>query len=170
MAASVTFLPVAATAADAAPRESPNPSSNVALRQPRPASGDFTAAVDFSTLTARAVRGNKCELRVNGVLTFDGTLEGDATGTTTAVIFAPCAEATANPPGTFFDLFRFEGAFVGTVHDRPATGDLSYAGITRVGGTIDARIVLATDSLRGVLRADARVAVGGSYGGVLRVR
>src|SRR5699024_5274382 len=65
----------------------------------RPASGSFTAAVDFASLEARDVRGNKCELTVDGALTFTGSLAGVAEGTTTALIFAPCAQATTAPPG-----------------------------------------------------------------------
>ena len=129
------------------------------------ASGEFTAAVDFASLRLRDVRGGRCELTVNGTLTFTGTLDGAATGTTTALLFATCAEVAVTPPGTFFDVFRFEGDFSGTVAGQPATGPLRYAGITRVGGAIDALITLGGGSTA-VLRADAVVAVGGSYTGV----
>ena len=134
----------------------------------RPAAGAFTAAVDFSSLVARDVRGNKCEFTVNGTLTFTGTLEGTAQGTTRAVIFAPCSSATTSPPGTFFDVFAFGGTFTGTVNGVPVGGDLTYAGITRVGGAIDAKIILTGDGARAVLRADAVVAVGGTYRGVAK--
>jgi hypothetical protein len=130
------------------------------------ATGSFDATVDFTSLVAQEVRGNKCELTVAGALTFTGTVEGTATGTTTAVVFAPCAEALSLPPGAFFDVFRFEGTFVGAVDGTPAEGELSYAGVTRVGGGIDATVLLDADAARAVLRADAQVAVGGTYSGV----
>ena len=131
----------------------------------RQAAGAFTAEVDFSSLVARDVRGNKCEFTVNGTLNFTGTLEGSAPGTTRAVIFAPCSAATTSPPGTFFDVFAFRGTFTGTVHGAPVSGDLTYAGITRAGGAIDAKIILAGDRAKAVLRADAVVALGGTYRG-----
>ncbi len=132
------------------------------------ASGTFGATVDFESLLAEDVRGNKCEFTVDGTLTFSGTVEGTATGTTTAVIFAPCAEALALPPGSFFDVFRFEGEFTGAVDGTPASGELSYAGVTRVGGGIDATVILDAGTARAVLRADAQVAVGGTYTGVAK--
>lgn len=97
-----------------------------------------------------------------------GTLDGSAVGTTTAVIFAPCADALANPPGTYLDVFRFEGDFSGEVLGEAVTGPFSYAGVTRVGGDIDATMVLDGDAARAVLRADAQVAVGGTYSGVAK--
>ncbi|KAB7744680.1 hypothetical protein GA707_08800 [Nostocoides sp. F2B08] len=130
--------------------------------------GGFVASVDFQSLQARDVRGNKCEFTVNGTLSFSGPVDGDAIGTTTAVIFAPCESALAAPPGTFFDVFRFEGAFTGEVLGEPATGALSYAGVTRVGGGIEATVILDGEDARAVLRADAQVAVGGTYSGVAK--
>lgn len=132
------------------------------------AAGAFGASVDFSSLQARDVRGNKCEFTVDGTLSFTGTVAGDAVGTTTAVIFAPCEDALASPPGTFFDVFRFDGDFTGEVLGEPTTGFLSYSGLTRAGGAIDATIILDGDHARAVLRADARVAVGGTYTGVAK--
>jgi len=88
------LLVSAAGPAVAAPVAGPASSAATGVRAHR-AAGDFTAAVDFPSLVVREVRGNKCEFRVNGTLTFTGTLEGAATGTTTAVIFAPCSEATS---------------------------------------------------------------------------
>jgi hypothetical protein len=134
----------------------------------RPAAGAFRAEVDFSSLVTREVRGNKCEFTVNGTLTFTGTLEGAAPGTTRALIFAPCSAATTSPPGAFFDVFAFRGTFTGTVHGAPVSGDLTYAGITRAGGAIDAKIILAGDRAKAVLRAEAVVAVGGTYRGVAK--
>lgn len=128
--------------------------------------GDFVASVDFASLQVRDVRGNKCEFTVNGTLSFSGAVDGDAVGTTTAVIFAPCESALAAPPGTFFDVFRFEGAFTGDVLGESTTGTLSYSGVTRVGGAIDATVILDGDDARAVLRAEAQVAVGGTYSGV----
>lgn len=163
----VTVMPAVARAAPTATGEVSTPAAGKAAHR---AAGDFTAVVDFPTLTARDVRGNKCEFTVDGTLTFAGTLDGAAEGTTTAVIFAPCSEATTTLPGTFFDVFRFEGRFTGTVNGLPATGKLSYAGITRVGGEIDAVILLNGGRAKAVLRADATVAVGGSYSGVAGAR
>jgi hypothetical protein len=154
------LLPTTAAAAG----RPPGASSTAAV----PAAGDFVASVDFHSLQAREVRGDKCEFTVQGALTFSGTVEGTADGTTTAVIFAPCAQALAAPPGTYRDVFAFEGQFTGEVLGDPAAGVLRYAGVTRVGGAIDAGIVLTGDDVRAVLRADAQVAVGGSYRGVAR--
>jgi hypothetical protein len=131
----------------------------------RRAAGAFTAEVDFSSLVTRDVRGNKCEFTVNGTLNFIGTLEGATPGRTRAVIFAPCSAAITSPPGTFFDVFTFRGRFTGTVHGAPVSGDLTYVGITREGGGIDAKIILVGDRAKAVLRADAEVAVGGTYRG-----
>ncbi|WP_256842173.1 hypothetical protein [Ornithinimicrobium cryptoxanthini] len=144
------------------------PATPTATRGAQHAEGDFLASVDFSSLQARDVRGNKCEFTVNGALTLTGTVTGEAVGVTTAVIFAPCADALASPPGTYFDLFRFEGDFTGEVLGESVSGPLSYAGRTLVGGAIDAIIFLDGDDARAVLRADAQVAVGGTYAGVAK--
>lgn len=129
----------------------------------------FVASVDFGSLRARDVRGNKCEFTVNGTLTFTGTVGGVAVGTTTAVIFAPCDQALATPPGTYFDVFRFEGDFSGEVLGEAADGPLSYAGQTRPGGAIDAVTILHGDGPRAVLKADAQVARGGTYAGIVKL-
>ena len=72
------------------------------------AAGTFVASVDFGTLEAvPAANGTHYELTVQGVLTFDGTLEGTASGTTTAYVLAPCEEVLATPPGTYRDVFTF---------------------------------------------------------------
>lgn len=133
-----------------------------------PAEGAFVASVDFATLQTQDVRGNKCEFTVDGVLSFSGTIEGEATGVTTAVIFATCQEVLASPPGTYFDVFRFEGDFAGEVLGEPVTGELSYAGVTRVGGQVDATVILDGDEARAVARTDGQVAVGGTYRGVAK--
>lgn len=130
------------------------------------ASGDFTAAVDFGSLTLEPVGKQRCELTVNGTLTFTGTLTGAAQGTTTALVLAPCDEVASTPPGTYFDVFAFTGTFAGTVDGVPVEGDLTYRGVTRAGGQIDA-IILLHGSERAVLHADATVAVGGSYRGIV---
>lgn len=130
------------------------------------ATGSFDAAVDFSTLTATsAANGHHCELSVQGVLTFQGTLDGEAAGTTTARVFAPCQDVLTAPPGTFRDVFRFAGEFSGTVAGASTVGELTYAGVTHPGGDIDATVRLHGSS-RAVVRADATVAVGGTYTGV----
>ncbi len=59
-------------------------------------SGQFDAIVDFSTLTLTP-RGRNCLLQVNGQLVFTGTIEGAATGQTTALVFAPCADVATSP-------------------------------------------------------------------------
>lgn len=165
----LSLLTAPTTLATGAPVASAVASSASSAHAQR-AAGNFSAAVDFATLQVKDVRGDKCEFTVNGTLTFTGTVTGVATGTTTAVIFAPCSEATTNPPGTFFDIFRFEGTFVGTVAGSPVTGPLIYRGVTRPGGAIDATIRLVGDGGRAVLRAEAVVAVGGSYTGVAKAR
>lgn len=132
------------------------------------ANGSFTAAVDFSTLTVEpAAQGTHCELTVSGVLTFTGSLAGTSHGRTTAYVLATCEEFLATPPGTYRDLFAYSGDFTGTVKGTPTTGTLTYAGVTHPGGAIDASIKLTGDSAA-QLRADATVAVGGTYVGVLR--
>ena len=132
------------------------------------AAGTFVAAVDFATLTASpAANGTHCELTVQGVLTFSGTLEGTAEGTTTAYVLAPCQDVATSPPGTYRDVFRFIGTFTGTVDGSATTGSLEYAGVTWPGGSIGATIHLdGTSTAR--LRADATLGVGGTYAGVAR--
>lgn len=130
----------------------------------REASGQFDALVDFSTLSLEPVAGG-CRLTVSGTLRFTGTLEGSAYGTTRALVFAPCEQVATAPPGTYADVFRFEGTFEGTVAGTPATGPLGYAGVTSPGGAIDAAIWLGGD-VPAAARATATVAVGGTYTGV----
>jgi hypothetical protein len=133
------------------------------------ASGAFKAQVFFNTLVTRDVGDSKCEFEVQGQLTFSGTLDGVAEGTTTALIDAPCAEAT-NPTnlGALRDVFRFEGTFSGTVDGFAATGDLNYVGVTRPGGSIDANIRLRADRAKANLHTvTAQLGVGGTYRGIL---
>lgn len=132
------------------------------------AAGAFEAEAFFDTLVTRDVGNSKCEFTVQGRLTFSGTLEGLAEGTTVALIDAPCAEATdpANL-GAFRDVFRFKGAFYGTVDGVPALGHLRYAGVTMPGGSIDASIRLHADRAWATLHTvTAQLGVGGTYRGV----
>jgi hypothetical protein len=129
------------------------------------ASGDFTAAIDVRTIQLQPV-GSRCLLRVDGALTFRGSLEGTATGTTSALEDATCAQVQANPPGTFGDVFRFTGQFSGSVDGRTVQASLVYAGRTAPGGSIDA-VMLLTGGVTAVLQVSARVAVGGTYSGLL---
>jgi hypothetical protein len=111
------------------------------------------------------VKGNKCKLTVDGTLSFTGDLAGDAVGTTTAIVFATCQEALGAPPGTYFDVFKFQGDFTGTVFGEAAEGTLTYAGVTQEGGDIDARIKLRGDAWAALRTTDAVVLQGGSYSG-----
>ncbi|MBX9245433.1 hypothetical protein ICW40_11520 [Actinotalea ferrariae] len=167
-AAGVVMLGLLAptTTAAAAPSHGPEASRGGVSS----AAGEFVASVDFTSLRTRDIGGAACEFTVDGSLTFSGALEGVAVGTTTALIFAPCAEALASPPGTYVDVFAFDGRFTGEVGDQPASGPLRYAGVTRVGGGIDALITLRGRDAQAVLRADAQVAVGGTYEGLSRAR
>jgi hypothetical protein len=130
------------------------------------ANGEFTANVDFTTLSLTPV-GVNCMLQVDGFLVFTGTLEGVATGTTKALVLAPCEDVAINPPGTFKDVFRSKLEFLGTVSGEPATADLTYQGVTEVGGQIKAKFLLR-NGLKGMLKVDAIVAVGGSYQGIVK--
>lgn len=137
-------------------------------RRPIRASGEFAANVDFSTLTLTP-RGAHCLLVVDGELVFTGTIEGTATGTTTALVLAPCSEVAAAPPGTHRDVFRSVLEFEGTVGGEATTARVVYQGGVREGGEIQGHIRL-TGGVVGVLDADAVVAVGGSYDGIVVVR
>jgi hypothetical protein len=144
------------------------PTASAAATPAVRSSGTFQANVDFMTLTATAApNGRHCELAVQGALTFHGTVNGVAEGQTTAYVLAPCDEVLVVPPGTYRDTFRFTGTFAGTVNGSPTTGELTYFGITHPGGDINATIRLQGGS-RAVLRADATVAVGGTYTGVAK--
>lgn len=141
--------------------------ARVASAQKVDAEGSFDAVVFFATLVPRAV-GSKCEFRVQGTFTFSGTLVGVARGTTTAIIDATCAEALdPSNLGAFRDVFRFEGTFVGEVAGVDVIGDLTYAGVTRPGGSIDANIKLRADRAKATLRTvNAQLGVGGTYSGI----
>jgi hypothetical protein len=75
----------------------------------------------------------------------------------------------ASPPGTFPDVFRSELAFEGTVDGEPARANMLYMGRVQPGGQIAGRLVLS-DGVRGKLEVEARVAVGGEYGGSVVIR
>lgn len=141
--------------------------ARVASAQKVDAEGSFEAMVFFDTLVPRPVGKSKCEFMVQGRLIFSGTLDGVAEGTTTALIDAPCAEALdPNNLGAFRDVFRFEGNFSGEVAGIDASGDLSYAGVTRPGGSIDANIKLRADGAKATLHTvNAQLGVGGTYRG-----
>ena len=133
------------------------------------AAGSFTASVDFASLVPTPIGKRRCQFQVEGTLTFVGTLTGAANGVTTALIQAPCEDALSNPPGTFADVFRFEGSFTGTAAGVSVTdAELRYAGVTRPGGLIDATIKLGTMKAKATLRtAGARLGLGGNYHGVV---
>lgn len=133
------------------------------------ASGAFVVGPDVTFGAPEDVKGNKCLLTVDGTLHFTGSLEGAATGTTKAVVFATCEEATAAPPGTYFDVFRFAGEFEGSIGGEPASGTLTYRGVSREGGQIDARIKLrGGDGWARLRTTDAVVLQGGSYRGKVK--
>ena len=130
------------------------------------AAGEFTVEIDFSTLRLIPVK-DQCFLEVKGMATFTGTLEGVAPGRTRALVFARCDTIADLPPGVFKDVFRSELEFVGTVKDKPTFFDISYRGVTEAGGEIDA-VMIPSNGVKGVLKVDAIVAVGGSYEGFIR--
>ena len=131
------------------------------------AAGSFDAIVDFSTLTLTP-RGENCLLEVSGQLVFTGTLQGTATGQTSALVFATCEEVAA-APGTHPDIFRSELAFEGTVDGEPVEATGWYMGRSTPEDGIDGRLVLHGD-VRGELDVAARIAVGGTYQGSIVVR
>ena len=130
-------------------------------------SGTFAAQVDFSTLSLTP-KGSNCLLVVDGQLVFSGTIEGVAKGTTSALVFATCAEVLATPPGTHPDRFKSELVFEGTVAGQPASAKGLYIGRAQPGGAIDAHLVFS-NGVSGVLDVEAQVAVGGTYRGALVV-
>jgi hypothetical protein len=142
-------------------------SEQAIMAGPTDVSGTYGAVVDFSTLSLTP-RGRNCRLVVDGKLVFSGSIEGTATGTTTALVFAPCSEVTTTPPGTYRDVFTSDLHFVGTVDGEAATANVLYQGVTQVGGTIGGHLHFA-NGVAGVLDVNAIVAVGGSYEGRLVV-
>ena len=135
--------------------------------QPVQTSGTFDAIVDFATVTLTP-KGRNCLLTVQGHLIFHGTIDGTANGVTSALEFAPCSEVAVNPPGTFPDRFKSVAVFDGTIAGQPAHANLLYMGRVQVGGTIDGRFIFS-NGVAGELKANAIVAVGGTYQGQLVV-
>jgi hypothetical protein len=133
-----------------------------------PASGEFQTFVDFSTLTLTP-RGRNCRLEVDGEVRFTGTIEGTGTGHTSALVFAPCADVAAAPPGTYPDVFRSRIEAELSVDGEPARARITYQGRSAPGGAIEGRFLLRGGA-RGVLDVEARIAVGGTYEGAVVVR
>ena len=127
-------------------------------------SGDYVALVDFSTLTLTP-RGTNCLLEVDGQLVFTGTIQGTATGRTSALVFAPCADVASNPPGTFGDTFKSEATFEGAIDGEPARAHLRYVGRVHPGGAISARLIFSGGVSGSLETHNAVVAVGGDYSG-----
>lgn len=143
----------------------PSLSSNSARARVVQTAGSFDAIIDPFTFRFESTpSGRNCILQVNGQLVFSGTIEGTATGRTTALVFAPCDQASTNPPGTFADVFKSELVFEGTIGGEPVRANMIYTGTVRVGGHIDAYLILYNGAL-GTLEVDAIVAVGGTYEG-----
>ena len=163
--AATTLLLVVACSPDRdalGPRPPAGPAFAAVVR-PVDASGHFDAVVDFSTVSFTP-KGANCLLEVNGKLVFTGTIQGTATGRTSALEFASCDQVAVNPPGTFPDRFKSDAEFVGTINGQPAKAHMYYMGDVEVGGHINGRLVFS-NGVAGVLDADAIVAVGGSYSG-----
>jgi hypothetical protein len=139
-----------------------------AVARPVEASGEFAAVINPLTFTFTS-RGRNCLITVLGELIFTGTIEGSATGQTTALVFAPCEDVQTAAPGTYPDVFRSELNFEGTVDGSPARAKVLYQGGVGPGGQIDAHLIFS-NGVAGVLDADAIVAVGGTYSGSLVVK
>lgn len=105
------------------------------------ATGNFTANVNFTTLTFTPVGAN-CLLETEASFDFTGTLTGVANRTTRALVLAPCGDVQINPPGTFRDVFRSNLEFLGTLDGHPVMADLRYQGVTETGGTIKGEQVI----------------------------
>jgi hypothetical protein len=125
------------------------------------ASGTFVSQFDLVTLSPQ---GNHCIVQISGDLILSGTLQGTASGSATARIFAPCAELTLESLDDFRSVFRFDGYFVGTVDGEPAQAELVYQGRSEEGGGIDGKIRLSR-GLQGVLHVDGQALAGGTYEG-----
>ena len=129
-------------------------------------SGHYDAVVDFSTLTLTP-RGQNCRLVVRGQLNFTGTIQGTATGETSALVFGPCSEVAVTPPGTFEDVFKSEAVFVGTVDGQPVTANVLYMGGVQPGGAIEGRLIFSNGAAGRLDVFNSVVAVGGAYRGSL---
>jgi hypothetical protein len=130
---------------------------------PIPAEGSFTADINFETLELAPVGAN-CQLQVEGVVTFTGTLEGQGNSVTTALILAPCSLVAETPPGTYRDVFTADIQFEGTLDGEPVTAGIRYHGTVAEGGAIGAVMNFSGD-LRGSVKVQGQAAVGGDYSG-----
>ncbi|TVR73493.1 MAG: hypothetical protein EA415_07485 [Sphaerobacteraceae bacterium] len=131
--------------------------------KPISSSGEFTAAIDESSFSFTPVGAN-CQLVVSGKVTFSGTLQGTGDAVTTALVFAPCSEVGTTPPGTFRDVFSSDIEFKGTLEGTPVTAGIRYHGTVAPGGDINA-VMNFSGGLRGSVKVDGEVAVGGVYNG-----
>lgn len=132
------------------------------------AHGGIEVSLDPATLSATPASPTTCRLSVDVSLKLTGTVYGTASGETVAIVNAPCSAATSTPPGTFADVFRFTGAFQGTVAGAPAQGRMEYAGATRPGGAVAAALALGGNA---PVLAAVKASVGGvgSYRGIAQV-
>ncbi|WP_041369090.1 hypothetical protein [Nakamurella multipartita] len=96
--------------------------------------------------------GRGCWLTVTGTIVFPGPADptpdagivGTADGVTTALVDASCDQAQAAPPGTYADVFRSTGTFVGTIGGEPVTGTRSTGAAPRPAGRSTPRSPSAT--------------------------
>lgn len=137
-------------------------------QKPLQAEGHFLTEIDPSSIELKDLPGNRCEFSVNATATFTGTLSGQADGRTTAIIFTTCENAGSNPPGTFRDIFGFDGEFVGTVAGAATAGPLAYAGVTAPGGDVMAGVHFDGEDTWALLRAEGTVAGGSDYSGIAK--
>jgi hypothetical protein len=151
--------------APAASLQSPPPHGLAPRGNPRIlASGMFVSVPDFDNAVLTP-QGNHCIVEIDGELTFFGTLEGVATGTSTVRVFADCSEVEL--PGSleaFRNVFRSPGVFDGTVEAEQVRADFLYEGRAEEGGRVAARFHLS-GGLQGVLHVEGEVARGGTYEG-----
>ena len=131
--------------------------------KPISSSGSFTADIDFGKIELTPVGAN-CQLVVPGVVEFTGTLEGTGTAVTTALVFASCDEVLDADPGTYRDVFSSDIQFSGTLDGIPVTAEIRYHGTAAPGGAINAVMNFSGD-LRGSVKVDGQLAVGGDYSG-----
>lgn len=157
------FLLVAGCSDARTPLTAPDVALNAAASARATVAGSYVASIDFATLSLTP-HGRNCLLEVQGALTFTGDIVGTATGSTSALVFATCEEASTTPPGTHPDVFRSVLEFEGLVNGVPATADVQYMGKVAPGGALDGRLVFS-NGVAGRLDADGVVAVGGAYSG-----
>ena len=129
-----------------------------------PATGEFTLTADSSSFVLTP-NGNNCNLQVSGSAALTGTVEGVATGTTHAKVFATCDEVGTSPPGSIRDIFQSDLQFEGTIDGVDAMADITYRGKTAAGGVIEDAQFKFSNGAIGLLTVDAVVLVGGTYEG-----